>query len=205
MKKFEKPSVLILDDNRMDRAIIQRFLKEQPAFEAANVIEACSFEQALELFNKPKFALDFAIVDYHTPEGTAANFLQKLNELDINLPILALTGITDPKVAVEVTRLGAHAYLNKAELSASTLADAIGRATKNFDLHMSEVIEKSDLHSFARRLAHDLRDPLSGILGLIDILEEDPTQLHILDLVRKRSNYAMDMVNSVLNFSTQKK
>ncbi len=59
--------------------------------------------------------------------------------------------------------------------------------------------------SFLSRMSHDIRTPLNGIIGLIEINEKHPDDRALVDSNRKKemiaANHLLDLINDVLEFN----
>ncbi len=57
---------------------------------------------------------------------------------------------------------------------------------------------------FVANMTHELRTPMAGVLGMIDLLEEgglDATQRHYVNTARKSARYLLTIVNDVLDIA----
>ena len=77
-------------------------------------------------------------------------------------------------------------------------------------IQLEEALEKANAANAAKsrflsKMSHDIRTPLNGIIGLIDISEANPDNLEMLEENRKKekvaANHLLSLVNDVLNMS----
>jgi DNA-binding response OmpR family regulator len=98
---------LIADDTKNIRNLLTTCL-EVNGYE---VTTANNGEQALEEFKSNSF--DFAFLDIKMPEISGTEVLRRVRALGIDTPIVMMTAFATVKNAVECTKLGAVAYLQK--------------------------------------------------------------------------------------------
>lgn len=95
---------------------------------------------------------------------------------------------------------------------------ALYRSRQQLRLELSEVnrvqqdewMEQKDLkakQTFIAQLSHELRTPMNGIIGVLDLLQEttlSDEQHHYLDMACQASHTLLDLLNGVLDFSKAK-
>jgi DNA-binding NtrC family response regulator len=99
--------VLVVDDAKNIRILLTTCLE----IEGYQVDTANSGNQALELINSNQFNLIF--LDIKLPEFSGTEVLRKIREQGIDTPVIIMTAFATVKNAVECTKLGAVAYLQK--------------------------------------------------------------------------------------------
>jgi two-component system chemotaxis response regulator CheY len=108
--EFNKLKVLIVDDQQDARVILRSMLGEfgvNQMFEAANGKEADDFiRDARELIN-------FVICDWNMPELSGLEVLNKLRNVDPNIPFLMVTGRGDAASVQKAKKNGVSAYIRK--------------------------------------------------------------------------------------------
>jgi len=93
---------------------------------------------------------DLILLDLSLPDGAGLEGFHRLRAQAPDVPIIILTGHSNPKVAREAVREGAQDYLIKGELAGNLLLHAVRYAE-----------ERHALHQELAELA--LRDPLTGL------------------------------------------
>jgi signal transduction histidine kinase len=156
----ERFSILLVDDDEVDRLSVKRALRK--AGFSASLIEAENGQDAiaklaegitqhqiqrnnLENFlelngNAQKFDLDpnifdLILLDYRLPDINGLHLIAEIKTLNLNLPIIILTGQGDEEIAVEIMKAGAADYLSKAKIEPNNLAKAISNAIR---IHKAE-------------------------------------------------------------------
>ncbi|MGL5793813.1 MAG: ATP-binding protein [Waterburya sp.] len=149
----EQFSILLVDDDEVDRLTVKRALKK--AGFSASLIEVKNGQEALTQLttkrnNLVKFLesngsakkfdchaniFDLVLLDYRLPDINGLNLIAAIKTLDLNLPIIILTGQGDEETAVEIMKAGAADYLSKARIEPNSLAKSIGNAIR---IHKAE-------------------------------------------------------------------
>lgn len=99
--------VLVVDDTKNIRVLLTTCL-EVNGFEVST---ASNGDEALELFEKSTF--DLVFLDIKMPEVSGTQVLRKIRSMGIDTPVVIMTAFGTVKNAVECTKLGAVAYLQK--------------------------------------------------------------------------------------------
>lgn len=154
----EEPfSILLVDDDEVDRLTVKRAFKKaklavlltevQNGKEAIAILEqnkknlvlvsetnSClSSTIAHSDFANTKF--DLLLLDYRLPDIDGLNLIAEIRALNLNLPIIILTGQGDQEIAVEMMKAGAADYLLKDKIEPNILAKAINNAIR---IHQAE-------------------------------------------------------------------
>lgn len=99
--------ILVVDDDKDMRLLLTRFLTKH-GFETLNADSGAS---ALKLVSD--MAPDLVLCDFRLDDMNGAELLRKMKGLDPNIQVIIITGYSDVKDAVEVTKLGAFDYVTK--------------------------------------------------------------------------------------------
>lgn len=99
--------ILVVDDTKNIRNLLTTCLE----IEGYEVMTANSGKQALDLLQNSKFALVF--LDIKLPELIGTEVLRQMRRAGIKTPVIIMTAFATVKNAVECTKLGAVAYLQK--------------------------------------------------------------------------------------------
>jgi two-component system, sensor histidine kinase and response regulator len=176
--------ILIVDDDEIDRMSVRRALAKSGISLVAT--EATTYAEAIELLKTQQF--DCTFVDYGLPDQNGLALVQTAHRLDIQHPLVVLTGQGDERIAVDLMKAGATDYLTKSQISPTTLARVLRNAMRlyraerkiratnrqlkknndlllqqNHDLEQQRAqIEVQHLQQidFIAHLTHDLRTPL---------------------------------------------
>jgi two-component system, OmpR family, response regulator len=99
--------VLVVDDTKNIRTLLSMCLE----MDGYHVTTANDGKQALALLQSDQFILAF--LDIKLPEHTGTEVLRRIREMGIQTPIIMMTAFATVKNAIECTKLGAVAYLQK--------------------------------------------------------------------------------------------
>lgn len=152
----EKFSILLVDDDEVDRITVKRAFKK--ASFAALLSEAENGREALAKLQSNKVnsaslsatnhssqvdlganGFDLILLDYRLPDIDGLNLIAKIKALDVEIPLVVLTGQGDEEIAVEMMKAGAADYLSKNRIEPRTLTKAINNAIR---LHKAEQTAK---------------------------------------------------------------
>ena len=165
----EQFSILLIDDDEVDRLTVRRALKK--ARVAVELTEAENGTEALTLLknwedcttkaspaNVPSCVsrsnvchLDLILLDYRLPDIDGLQLIANIQSLDLNLPLIVLTGQGDEKIAVEMMKAGAADYLAKSAIEPNSLAKSISSAIR---LHQAE--QAAELANQRLRVSNEL-------------------------------------------------
>ena len=101
------PHVLVVDDDAALRKMLTRLLK-RAAFE---VVDVDSGRAALEALAGRRF--DVVLSDIHMPDGDGLELLRSVRRVDLDIPVILMSGKPDVKTAATALEFGAFRYLTK--------------------------------------------------------------------------------------------
>lgn len=122
------PRVLVVDDTKNIRSMLTTCLE----IEGYNVVSASNGQEALDLLYPEEF--DLVFLDIKLPEISGTEVLRRIREMGNTVPVIIMTAFATVKNAVECTKLGAVAYLQKpftAEKVRHVLAEIQGNTKNN--------------------------------------------------------------------------
>ncbi|VEP11594.1 Signal transduction histidine kinase [Hyella patelloides LEGE 07179] len=144
----EQFSILLVDDDEVDRLIIKRALKKAgfPALlvevnngqgaiaelqaRSNDLVGASEFTFSSRPTSPTNNIFDLVLLDYRLPDIDGLHLIAEINALNLDLPIIVLTGQGDEEIAVEIMKAGASDYLQKSKIEASNLSKAIDNAVR---------------------------------------------------------------------------
>jgi two-component system, sensor histidine kinase and response regulator len=177
-------NILVVDDDDVDRMAVKRALIKSEI--PCTITEATNYEEAIGFLKTRLF--DCTFLDYGLPDRNGLALVQAARSLNVQHPLVVLTGQGDERVAVDLMKAGATDYLAKSYISPVTLAQILRNAIRidraereiqytsqklkennallliqNHDLeHQRAQIDVQNLQrdDFISHLTHDLRTPL---------------------------------------------
>jgi signal transduction histidine kinase len=128
---------------------------------------------------------DIILCDYTLPRFSASDALKTLQESEMDLPFIAISGTIGEESAVEMLKAGAHDFIVKGRYA--RLLPAIERELKDAETRRLQREAEVDRQSLVARLEginaeierftyiafHDLRAPLVTIKGFTGALKQD--------------------------------
>ena len=100
-------SILIVDDEAMIRDLLSSALTQ----EDYSCHQAPNVDEAFKILNTE--AIDLVISDIMMPGKSGVDLLRELKQVNMDIAVLMITGLTDMNTAMECIRLGADDYISK--------------------------------------------------------------------------------------------
>ena len=104
------------------------------------------------------------ITDVRMPNMSGVDLLRKLNELQIALPVIVITGHGDVQLAVEAIKIGAADFIEK-PFDDEMLLNAVRAALARWEDKCKEVSERSSYVEKLEMLSSRERDVLEGLIA----------------------------------------
>ena len=104
------------------------------------------------------------ITDVRMPNMSGVDLLRKLNELQIALPVIVITGHGDVQLAVEAMKIGAADFIEK-PFDDEMLLNAVRAALARWEDKCKEVSERSSYIEKLEMLSSRERDVLEGLIA----------------------------------------
>lgn len=161
--------VLLIDDDRADRANLKRALSDTDYPVIIN--EADSVAAAFTAIDK--HVPDVVLLDYQMPDVDGFDGLQEIRQRHPFLPIVMVTGCGSELLAARAIQSGADDYIPKGSISQENLEHAITTATAKANLRQTIFDQQQELEHFAHMLSHDLRAPLGRIRSFAELVVDD--------------------------------
>ena len=102
-----KKRILVVDDTKNIRMLLTTCLE----IEGFEVVTSSDAFDALEKLKDTNF--DLAFIDIKMPEMSGTELLKQIRDLNLTIPVVIMTAFATVKNAVDCTKLGAIAYLQK--------------------------------------------------------------------------------------------
>lgn len=206
----EKHYVLIVDDIQENLQLIGNILYKN----GINVSSASSGKQALE---KVKVKLpDLILLDISMPYMDGFEVCKKLKSEDLtkDVPIIFLTAKSQTGDMIAGLELGAVDYINKPFDPAVLLARVnthleLSKVKQNLIAKNKELVElNATKDKFFRIIAHDLRSPLSSLLGGLSVLGYENNQgnpesnMEIVKMLKSSVKKGLKLLNNLMDWSS---
>ena len=170
---------LVVEDSRATRNIIVHTLREC----GLKVSEAEDGLKALQIMERSGSTIDLVITDYDMPELDGKELCKRIRTVlgFPWMPVIFLSGMSEMSYVLEMFAAGATDYLTKP----FTREELVARISVHVELqrltqqHAKQIRELERLNALKDSLlaiaSHDLRAPLSGIMGYstLMLMEDD--------------------------------
>lgn len=202
-------TVLMVDDVATNLEILFNFLQDA----GFRVLVARNGQSAIQraAYARP----DIILLDVMMPgsDGFETCRCLKENETTREIPVVFMTALGSPIDKVKGLELGAVDYVTKPIQPEELLARVQTHLTlHNLQKRLQEQISKhekliADLDAFVHTVAHDLKSPLSTMLGYVGMLLEEiktiPQQQRVYLRALERSGYRMsNIIDALLLLAT---
>lgn len=178
-------TVLVIDDERGPRESLRIVLKTD-----YRVLCADSVDAGIEILKRDR--PDVIVMDIRMPGKNGIEGLRAIRTLDSQVSVVMLTGFGALETAQEAIRLGANDYLKK-PFDVGEIQEVIRRymtrtrierrrrmaedELKELNQRLKEEMARKDhlavMGQRSAELVHDLKNPLTAVLGYLDLLTAD--------------------------------
>lgn len=179
--------VLVVDDTKNIRTLLTTCLE----IEGYEVRTANDGKQALECFSRETY--DLAFLDIKMPEISGTEVLRRIREQGVKIPVVIITAFATVKNAIDCTRMGAVAYVQKpftAEKIRTVIKEIISCHYASNDFLRSSV----DIRQIEELLERGHAD--EAVKALKKALSSEPTNACIYKLLGKAFEVLGDRENS---------
>lgn len=198
--------LLIVDDDRLNTRILESILRS----EGYALRTVHSGEEALEIY--PEFQPDLVLLDVIMPGLNGFETCRTLKSRHGAglAPVIFITAKSESEDVVEGLAAGGMDYLPKPFKSREVLARLRTHLQNRLlSERQRQLVEQLSAANHAKNrllgmVAHDLRNPLVSVRGLIDFLGDDPltpSQADLVKTVQETTQSMLTMVNELLDIS----
>ena len=202
----DKGTLLIVDDVPSHLKVLFTYLRQL----GFNLLVAEGGDDALEQI--PITKPDLIILDVMMPgiDGFETCRRLKANQETCDIPVIFMTALSDTVDKVKGFEIGAVDYITKPVqheevLSRVTTHLTLRKQQKTLEKQKRELQQQNhELEAFAHSVAHDLKNPLSAVSGLSDLLIGDFDELsrqrilNLLRVVHQASQKMFNIINALL-------
>jgi len=194
------PKILVIDDEVAMRQLLAAALEDS----GYEVIDTGSGQSGIELAQAEKPDLILCDVGLLDTSGYEVLRALRTRPETVSIPFVLMTGLADLQGMREGMRLGADDYMPKPFEITEMLALVAARLRKAEQLRLESENKAKLLRShISMMLPQDLLSPLSGIIGLAEILRDDADRLQAseaIDIGRDIQNSGERLHRLIRNF-----
>jgi len=208
-------SVLVVEDNPGDFALVEDFLLDQ--MEAPRISRARSFKEAKAVLLADN-VFDVVLLDLSLPDKTGSDLISEIVGISNNASVIVLTGYVNFDFGVQSIACGASDYVLKDELTSLTLYKTIlyslerrkiaasleesERRVRSFARQLSVVIEEERAR-IAREIHDEFGQQLSGIKMSLSALKRNGGKqtdiVPIIDVIVDEVNQSIQSLRKISN------
>jgi two-component system, sensor histidine kinase and response regulator len=203
--------ILVVDDDQRNVRLMESILKAC----GYPVMKACDGQEALDLIAAER--PDLVLLDVMMPKMSGFEVCQRIrqNYETRLLPVIMVTALNALEEKVQALELGADDFLskpiNKVELLAKmrsilrvkSLHDEVERTRRELEEKNRELVRMEEFkEKLVQMVVHDLKNPLAGIMGNLQLLQlqgasQNPSQLR--EIVARTEESAKLLMGLILN------
>lgn len=195
-------SVIVLEDNDGDFVLLEDHLIE--AYNTVKISRCETFDDFMQLNEtKPDFNFDLILLDLHLPDKSGIQLIEKVLSINLQVPIIILTGYAELTLAKESLKLGVEDFLIKDEISPKNLLKSIEYALSR-SLYIKYIQAQNEkLRNIAWTQSHVVRAPLARIMGIINLIETEKENLEDLMFWLKQLRVSSDEMDAIVTKITE--
>ena len=182
LKIDQMATILSIEDMDDDFRMLESIFKPSDKF---RLLRAKTIDHAFQVIQQD--SIDLILLDYQLPSGTGIEFLMEMDNRNIEIPVVVVTGQGDEVIASRLIQAGAYDYLPKSKVSDKSLTRMITNALEKFQL-------KQEVKKAVNRLAKmSVIDELTGLNNrryLMEALERETNRAE-----RYRTDLAVCMLD----------
>ena len=178
--------VLLIEDNPGDARLVRRMLADAATANGQihyyDVVWADRLATGLAKLAQGE--TDIVLCDLSLPDSSGLETPRAVQNAAPALPVVVMTSQDDEENAVAAVQAGAQDYLVKGQVTAQMLSRSIRyarerkRTLAQLFRYSAELEQRNaELDAFAHTVAHDLKNPVAGVIGLAAILIDEEAQV----------------------------
>jgi len=145
---FDQLCILYIEDNADDAYLLKEFVKHIP--KPIDVQVETTLKDGLARLAKESF--DLVLIDLSLPDSRGLPSIEKIVKLNKDVPVVALTGFMDKKLALNAIKIGAQDYLVKGDYNEHVLEKTFSYAIERHKI-MKDVLVKQEQLELAQKIA----------------------------------------------------
>ncbi len=202
LQEKPKPLIMLVDDEQQNLMVISNALKRE--YETICCTSGAEALDKIKGMDDPE-RIQVIVSDQRMPQMTGVEFLKHAKDLVPDTIRIILTGYTDVSAIIDsINQANIYKFITK-PCQPPELMQSVMRACELYE--MKKTLKESEKlkQEFINTIRHELRTPLNGIEGGLALFNDtDLTndQKENLDVIKKSSKQMLEMVTSILNFTS---
>ena len=195
----QKPERILIVDDEADIAAILKLHLEDSGYVTA---WAGNGQAALQMLKEDGFSL--VLMDVKMPGMNGVEVLRRINESGLDVAVIMMTAHGSEDLVVECMTSGAVDYISK-PFSLDDTLQRVDRAVANRRMLQSKKRLEQEKEDFLYMLSHDLKNPITVVIGSIDIMREgrlgpvNTEQAEYLQSAIDSCNEVVSMIDNLLD------
>lgn len=190
--------ILIVDDEMLVAKILTLHLEE-----AGYLTDwARDGEQCLAFLEKKTYSL--VLLDIWMPQMSGVQVLEKVRESTSDVAVIMMSGHGSESMAVNCMKNGAMDYFSK-PFEFTDVLQRVEQAIANRAMRLEKQRLEREKDDFVSMLSHDMKSPLTAVIGSIDIMREgvlgpvNEEQAEYLQSAIDSCNEVVSMIDNLLD------
>ena len=196
---LQRPERILIVDDEADIAAILKLHLEDSGYVTA---WAGNGQAALQMLKDGGFSL--ILMDVKMPGMNGVEVLRRIKESGLDVAVIMMTAHGSEDLVVECMTSGAVDYISK-PFSLDDTLQRVDRAVANRRMLLSKKRLEQEKEDFLYMLSHDLKNPITVVIGSIDIMREgrlgpvNTEQVEYLQSAIDSCNEVVAMIDNLLD------
>jgi two-component system sensor histidine kinase/response regulator len=196
---LQKPERILIVDDEADIAAILKLHLEDSGYVTA---WAGNGQAALQMLDEDGFSL--VLMDVKMPGMNGVEVLKRIKESGLDVAVIMMTAHGSEDLVVECMTSGAVDYISK-PFSLDDTLQRVDRAVATRRMLLSKKRLEQEKEDFLYMLSHDLKNPITVVIGSIDIMREgrlgpvNTEQVEYLQSAIDSCNEVVAMIDNLLD------
>lgn len=165
--------ILVIDDSSMERQLTS-LIFEKKGYQVITLEDSREAIKVIEL-NKPDIVLLDIMIPFISGNELLAQIRMKWNATE--LPVIMVTSKSDSEDIVKSFKIGANDYMVKPlSFDVALIRVETQIQLSRIALEVAKIKEYEAVKAVVRTYCHELNNPLTIALGMIDLMRENPVK-----------------------------
>jgi len=209
--------ILIVDDEAANVTLLKQMLEDEGY---TNIRSTRNPLEVSDIYQK--YWPDLILLDLNMPKMNGFEVMQTLKKIERRgdyIPVMVLTALKDEQTCIDALDAGAKDFLSKPfnmtevlcrinnMLEVRLLNKQVRNTSRKLGLKNKKLVELNDERiKFLGMASHDMRNPLSTILGYSDMVLSEDTKLSasskkFIEVIRSSSSHLLKLLDELLDMS----